>query len=512
MDIILFHPAPRSGWDAYHRCVVPLSLLYPATPLDRDGYRVTIVDQFADPSWKKKLLVALAKKPVCFGVTSMTGPQILQALCVCKFVKDRYPDVPIVWGGIHASLLPEQTLGNPYVDIVVVGEGEAALLELVKALENGTPLDQVAGIAYRQNGQYRFTGSRPFVNLDEQPSLAYHLIDINRYRERLLGIDHIHLLFSRGCTFDCAFCWDPVMHMRRHRAMQPERVLGNMQRVIQDFGIRGFIFSDDNFFVDRRWAYNVLEGVVRADLDICIGKLFIRPDTLCKLNGDFLEIMVRAGVKRLVMGAESGSERIQHLIKKRIMPEQILEANRMLIPYPIKPAYLFMMGLPTETPDEFAQSIRLAAQLIDENPKATRAFNVYTPFPGTELFNLAVQYGLRPPERLEDWAQFSYRNTHSDSPWILPETKKFISVLDFALMCSSHDNSLGSLRKADPIAVWLARAYSPLARYRVKHLDTRFPLETKLIKGLRFLMGRDPSRIHGLGRQRISGSREAVLH
>lgn len=506
MDIVLFHPAPRRGWDAYHRCVIPLSLLYPATPLDQEGYRVTIVDQWADPSWKKKLLVALAQKPICFGVTSMTGPQILHALAACKLVKDRYPDLPIVWGGIHASALPEQTLENPYVDIVVVGEGEATFLDLVKALETGSPLNHIAGIAYRENDQYYFTGSRPFVNLDAQPSLAYHLVDVHRYRERLLGVDHIHLNCSRGCTFDCAFCWDPVMHKRRFRAMKPEKVLDNMQRVIRDYGVRGFIFDDDNFFVDMRWAHNVLEEVVRADLDICIGKLFIRADTLCKMDQDFLDLMVRAGVRRLVIGAESGSQRILDLIKKRITIEHVIEANLKLIPYPIKPSYLFMMGLPTETPEEFAQSIRLADQLTDENPEATRAFNIYTPYAGTKLFDITVQYGLKPPRRLEDWARFTYRNIHHDSPWIPPETKKLITVLDFALMCSKHDISLGSFRKADPIVVWLAKAYAPLARFRVRHLDTRFPIETKLIKGLRFLMGRDSTGIPDLGARRICGS------
>ena len=124
------------------------------------------------------------------------------------------------------------------------------------------------------------------------------------------------------------------------------------------------------------------------------------PDLSAKLDNEFLQLMVRAGVKRLSVGVESGAQRILDLIKKDLAVEEIIEANRKLIPYPIVPVFLFMMGLPTETPEEFAQSVRLAIQLTDENPRAVKTFNIYTPYPGTELYGLAVQLGLKEPQRL----------------------------------------------------------------------------------------------------------------
>lgn len=169
MDIVLFNPAPRSGKQVQRRVELPLSLLCPATPLDRQGYRIKIIDEFANPNWKRELLEALAQKPICFGVTCMTGPQILHALTASKLVRNLYPGVPIIWGGIHASLLPEQTLANPYVDVVVVGEGEETFPELVKALESGTSLSNVCGLSYKENGKVHHTGNRLFVNLEEQP-------------------------------------------------------------------------------------------------------------------------------------------------------------------------------------------------------------------------------------------------------------------------------------------------------------------------------------------------------
>ena len=484
MDIVLFNPAPRSGIQVQRRIELPLSLLCPAAALDRQGYRIKLIDEFANSNWRKELLETLAQKPICFGVTSMTGPQILHALEGSRLAKERYPDVPVIWGGIHASLLPEQTLQNPYPDIIVVGEGEETFLELVKALDSGSPLSNVPGICYKEDGKVRFTGVRPFVNLDGQPPLPYHLIHMDRYRRRLFGIDHISFNSSRGCTYRCSFCWDPVMHKRKWRAMSPETVLDHLSRIICDYGIRGFLFTDDHFFIDMERAYLILEGIARADLKISISKLQIRADAICKLDKEFLQLMVRAGVKRLSIGIESGSQRVLDLIKKDCSVEEIVEANRKLIPYPIVPVFLFMMGLPTETPEEFAQSIRLAIQLTDENPNAVKTFNIYTPYPGTELYNLAVQLGLKEPQCLGDWARFNWRNIPRESAWIEPEMERLITGLDFPLMFLGKGHFVTPYKKTNPLVVALARLYYPVARYRVKNLNARIPIETKVVKAL----------------------------
>jgi radical SAM superfamily enzyme YgiQ (UPF0313 family) len=484
MDVVLFNPAPRSGRQVQRRVELPLSLLCPATPLDRQGYRITIIDEFQNPDWKRELLDNLARKPICFGVTCMTGPQITHAVEGCRLVKERYPDVPVIWGGIHASLLPEQTLANPYVDIVVVGEGEETFPELVKTLTSGAPLSDIPGICYKENGAIHRTGDRPFVNLDEQSPLSYHLINMDRYRRRLFGIDHISFNSSRGCTFRCSFCWDPVMHKRKWRAMKPETVIDHLKRIIRDYDIRGFLFTDDHFFIDMERAHGILEEVVRADLNISISKLQIRADTICRMDREFLKLLVRANVKRLTVGVESGSQRLLDLIKKDVTVEQVIEANQRLISYPIVPIYLLMMGLPTETPEEFAQSVRLAVRLTDENPKAVKTFNIFTPYPGTELYSLAVQLGLKEPQRLEDWARFNFRNIPRESVWIEPGMRRLITGLDFPLMFLGKGHFVTPYKKTNPLVVALSKLYYPIARYRVRNLDARFPIETRLIKAL----------------------------
>jgi anaerobic magnesium-protoporphyrin IX monomethyl ester cyclase len=484
MDIVLFNPAPRSGWQAQRRVELPLSLLCPATPLDRQGYGIKIIDEVANPNWKKELRDAISKKPICFGVTSMTGPQILHALGACRLVKEVYPDVPVIWGGIHPSLLPEQTLANPLVDIMVVGEGEATFEELVKALETRTPLSRVKGICYQENGKVYRTETRAFVDLNEQPPLSYHLVNMDHYRRRLFGRDHISFNSSRGCTYRCSFCWDPVMHKRRWRAMEADTVLDHLNRIVKDYGLRGFLFTDDHFFIDMDRAYRILEAIVRVGLDISISKLQIRADTLCRMKKDFFELLVRAGVKRVSVGVESGSQAMLDLIKKDLSVEDVIEANRKLIPYPIVPVFLFMMGLPTETPEQFAKSIRLAIRLTDENPKAVKTFNIYTPYPGTKLYDRCIQLGLREPQHLEGWSHFNFRNVFDEAGWISPEMKRLMKGLDFPLMFLGKGHFVTPYKKTNPIVVGLSKLYYPVARYRVTHLEGRLPIETKLVKTL----------------------------
>jgi anaerobic magnesium-protoporphyrin IX monomethyl ester cyclase len=483
-QIVLFNPAPRSGVQVQRRIELPLGLLCAATPLERSGFSVRIVEEFGNPRWKAELLESLGEDTICFGLTCMTGPQVLHALHACRLVRTRYPKLPIVWGGIHGSLLPEQVLENGMADVVVVGEGEETFAPLVEALASKGPLDQVAGIAYRDNGDCRFTGTRSFVDLDRQPPLSYSLVNMAHYRRRLFGIDHVSFNSSRGCTFRCTFCWDPVLHARRWRAMQPATIVGHLERIIRDYGIRGFLFTDDNFFTDLNRAREVLEEVVRRNLGISISKLQIRADTICRLDKEFLDLLVRAQVKRLSVGVESGSQRMLDLLCKDLKVEQVVEANRKLAHYPIVPVFLFMMGMPGETPQDFEQSVALAVRLTGENPQAVKTFNIYTPYPGTPLYETAVSQGLEPPRHLEEWAKFNFRNLPRHAPWVNPQTRRLAERLDFPLMFLGKGHFVNPYKKTNPLVVALSRLYYPLARYRVTHLDVRMPLESKLVKAL----------------------------
>jgi radical SAM superfamily enzyme YgiQ (UPF0313 family) len=263
--------------------------------------------------------------------------------------------------------------------------------------------------------------------------------------------------------------------------MQPGTVADRLERVARDYGIQGFNFTDDNLFLNMDHAYRVMEEIVRRDLKLKIGKLHIRVDAICRMDADFLRLLTRAGAERFTIGVESGSQRILDLIHKRLSLEQVMEASRKLVGSAILPHYLFMMGLPTETPEELGQSIRLSERLLRENPRAAKSFNIYTPYPGTELYRLAVSLGLKEPKGLEDWAPLNYRYVPKDAPWMPEKTKELISGLDFPLMFMGTNFTY---KATNPVVKALAKLYYPLARYRVEHLNAGFPIETKVVKSL----------------------------
>ena len=304
-------------------------------------------------------------------------------------------DVPVVWGGIHAQPASRSDASGIRPSTSSWSErAKTTLAELVQALETGTPLSTVNGIFYKEAARStrRRRGLR---GSQRQPPLSYHLLDMDLYRRRCLAwttltLQHqprVHLplrvLLGSGdapaaagapcsptpCSTTCAAS-SGLRHprlpvLRRPLLHRPKRARG------------------------------ILEGIVRADLGITISKLQIRADTICRMDREFFELMVRAGVKRFTIGIESGSQRVLDLIKKDMTVEQAHRGQ------PPAGAVSVRAALPVHDGDAhrdargIGQSIQLADRLIADNPQAVKTFNIYTPYPGTELFGVALERGLR---------------------------------------------------------------------------------------------------------------------
>ena len=407
--VVLVHPCATARRSVQPWCDLPLELIAVGSPLVRAGFRVRIIDQRVDPTWREALDAELARNPVCVGITSTTGPQLRHALEVSQLVKAR-SDVPVVWGGIHATLLPEQTLERPEIDFVVQGEGERTFAELVAALERGWPVCDIAGVWRKDGGRVLRGATRPFIDLNDEPPLEYDLVDVRKYTRTVFGVKRLSFATSRGCTYPCAFCYSTVVHKRCYRALRPDVAIEQLKAFTGRYGVRGIFPTDANFFLDLDRARAILESVVREGLDVVFTRLHIRFDTLRRLTGEDMKLLERAGVKCLAMGVESGSERIRGLLRKPIDEAGLHDANARFRSSSIMPMYFFMIGFPTETRPELKSTVDLFMRLAADNPRAYVSVNTYAPYPGTEMFELAVAEGLTPPARLEDWISFSYRN------------------------------------------------------------------------------------------------------
>jgi radical SAM superfamily enzyme YgiQ (UPF0313 family) len=483
-SVVLFNPLVRVGKEQHRRTGIPLGLLAVATPLDLEGYPIRIIDQRTERNWRRVLQDELKKNPVCFGVTTKTGPQIRYALEASRFVKEN-SDVPVVWGGIHPSLLPEQTLEDESIDIIVQGEGDVTFPELVHALENGEFLGTVKGIWYKEDGQVHKTDVRPLVDLSTLPSPSYHLIDIDKFKLRNLGLDHLRLSSSRGCTYRCAFCYNTVFYKGRWRALSAERTYEEIKRVRQEFGIRGIRFADDFFFANLKRVRRILELIVEDQLDVFLTKLDIHVAELDQLDDDFLGLLQKAGARALVVGVESGSQRILDLIGKQIELQQIIDFNLRVKEFDMIPKYCFMMGFPTETVEDIKATIALMFRLIEDNEDAIKDINIYTPYPGTELFDLARKHGFTPPRQLEDWVSFNWRTVNRKRmPWISKEREKLLRMLHCSSLFLENNYFMTPIWPTNPLVVMMAKMYRPLARKRVKNQFYRFPLEIRLVEWL----------------------------
>lgn len=486
MDVVLIQPKQKLSKNFTRGKILaplPAGLLSVATPLDLAGYKIRIIDQRLDDKWEEHLLAELKTRPICVGITAMTGPQIWWALKASALVK-RNSGIPVVWGGVHASLLPEQTLQNPNIDIVVKDEGEETFFELVKALENKQPLENVKGIYFKNGGVIKQNPPRAFIDLNQLPFLSYHLVNIKNHLTKINGRDCFMIETSRGCPYSCGFCYNTCFHQKHWRALAAERVLENINYIMEKFGITGIGFRDDNFFTDPDRAYRILNGIVQQKLDLVWGKGDIRLDLLGKLDDDYLQLIARSNCLNLVIGVESGSQDMVDLMRKEIDVSQAFPVNQRLRDYPFSLYYLFLMGIPGETENDLIKTSSMILKLVKENNRATVGTQIFIPYPGTELFNLAVQNALKVPQKLEDWISAGWANRDINYPWLSPGKRKLMQMIQFCSFFISQGNSLKTWTEVSPWVLSVSRVYSPVAHMRMKRSYSRFFPELTIAKVL----------------------------
>lgn len=456
---------------------IPNAVLCVGTALHHAGYKVKIIDQRADRDWQRKLVSAVESGVMCTGISSMTGNQLKNGLHLARIIRT-YSKRPIVWGGIHPTLLPEQTLESDLVDMVVRGEGEKTIVELVAALRGKRGLSGIRGVSYKENGRIYHNPDRPFLDLDQQPPLAYELLEMGNYLNDHHDYVSLDLHTSRGCPFDCSYCYAPVVHHRRWRAMSVDNVIKRVKVLIDRYGVNWFWFDDDNFFTDLERAREIMLALEK--LNIRWETRGTRVDTILHMDDEFLDLMPRSGCSRLAVGAESGSNRILRLIRKKIRREDTIVANRKLARTNLYIRYNFMMGFPSETREEVNETISLALRLKEENPRAMYSgFVIFRPYPGCELHDLALQHGLERPASLEEWGEFRFHAQRT--AWVPQEMRGMLKILEFTT--PFLNDPIGDTNRSLPVRL-LSSVYRPLARYRIRKRFFHFPLEMTVAKWL----------------------------
>ena len=341
-----------------------------------------------------------AARPDLVGISSVTA-SAYDAGEVAALVKERDPAITTVIGGVHVTAVPQETMAElPAFDVGVIGEGEETVLDLVEAVAGGGSLAGVRGLIFREGDRLVETEPRPFIRpLDSLPFPAWDLLPGYPQccrppawspRDGEAGL----VITSRGCTGRCTFC-DRKCFGTICRAHSAEYVLELVAYLRERFGIRYLRFLDDNFLLWPKRLRRVCEGLLDRKLGFtwsCFGRV----DTV---DEDLLRLMKAAGCQEISYGIESGSQRILDVIRKDITLDQVREAVAATRRAGIGTIGFFMIGHPTETRETIMETIAFARELPLDYFKALYV----TPFPGSDLYGTADQYGSM--ER--DWRKLS---------------------------------------------------------------------------------------------------------
>jgi radical SAM superfamily enzyme YgiQ (UPF0313 family) len=432
-DVILFFSKLQKGKEDY---LLPISLLTIAAPLVKAGFSVKIIDQRLEKRWREILTEEIAKKPFLVGFSVMTGLQILNALEASRIVKEK-SQIPVVWGGVHPSLLPEQTLTHPLIDIVIVREGEETLLELVDKLKNNESLDNVLGLTYKKNNEVFCNPNRPFIDLESLPSIPYHLVEVEKYIKKITYTSghpgrEIVLFTSRGCPHRCGFCYNKEYNKRRWRGKTAQRVIEEMEKLIKDYQINSFNIQDDEFFVDIKRAEKICQAIIDKGWQIELSSCCRIDYVAERMDDNFLHLLEKAGFKTLFLGIESGSPRVEKIICKDITNEQVIKSMEKMHRFNINAKYTFMAGFPDETIADLYQTTDLILKMKKINPYVRiPPWRVFTVYPGIALYDLSVEAGFKPPRSLEEWAEYDFSTIKN--PWVTPRMKKIIENVIYSI-------------------------------------------------------------------------------
>jgi len=477
-DILLLYP--KAGHDVRGVSVnAPLALITLAASLLPD-FSVKILDQRASDSFWDELDDEIRKRPALVGVTSMTGTQIFHGLEMTKFIKQR-ADIPIVWGGMHPTIYPAQTVVKPCIDFVISGEGEEAFRSLAEVIVKGrNSLDSVSGLTWKESGKIFATPQGTPINLDMSPLLPWELVNVEEYvspaQYLYRGVTRLlPYQGSRGCPFKCTFCSEPVL-TRKFRTMDPRKMVGECMSMVEKYKLDHITFFDEEFFVNKRWANEVAEEIN--------GRFTwwaqTRANDLLRVD---LKRMEQCGMLIVAPGLESGSNRVLNFIKKGETVEHYKEAHQRLSETKIITQYNFIIGFPSETIDELGETIDLVLYLLETGKYSTvNQLSPLTPLPGTELLKQAVeQYGFHEPDRLEDWIQIT-RGKQNRS-WF---DRRMLKTVRFLYYTSLFICSAERYAQKFHIPKFVFQIYSKTILFRWKHkwfwLDWEIPLMRLLFR------------------------------
>jgi anaerobic magnesium-protoporphyrin IX monomethyl ester cyclase len=396
---------------------IPLNLLSIGTAAKQYGYKVQIIDAAIENDFFCRIDREAADALVV-GITALTS-EAPHALEISDHIKQRFK-VPVVWGGWHATLFPEQTCADRSVDFAVINEGENTFTELLRALETGRDFHAIDGLVYKEAGKIKRNRARPFLDMDALPSVDYGILEMSKYVDARGTITYQS---SRGCPYQCAFCINVVTgNNKSYRCFSAQRALRDVKEMVRAWGLKYLMLIDDNFFLNKERAVSFCEGLIREKIGIrwfaeCRADYF-RPGFI---DEEFLMLAKKSGLCHLTVGAESGSVAILNKMDKNLTPESIIRSAVYLGKTDIVPGYSFIVGLPGETKADVVATLDLIQRMQKVCPQMEYGIGTLRAYPCSALTEELIAKGyLKRMESLRDWQDDRKRKAYigiHKQPW-----------------------------------------------------------------------------------------------
>jgi anaerobic magnesium-protoporphyrin IX monomethyl ester cyclase len=465
--VILFLPRYEGGTFG-----PPLGLLSLAASLREAGYSPRIVDAAVVEDSRGAIAREL-EGALAFGVSLLTGPMIRDAIRASEMVRRLRPDLPIIFGGWHPSLMPAQTLREDYVDLVVTQQGEKTLVEILQRIERRAGFAMLAGCWFKQNGKLHANTDRPPIPLSELPPPAYDLADFDAYA-RASCTRKLPYATSTGCPYACNYCTDMVFYNRRFNPLEVRRVVDEVTALVSRHRLDEVALVDSNFLVNVHRAVAIARGFLESGLRFR-WTFQASTDLLCRMSDEDVALLAASGVSHIGFGTESASPRVLRRMNK-VHQEigDMFEAARKCHAAGIRTTFNLIFGYPGEEASDRNLTVRVMGQIAERFDNVTFSPNLFTPYPGIPIWPELRELGLREPASLVDWAEIGLGTARL--PWLgtadLRELRRGMSYF----LLNNHVNKLRRRTRSGIMRGVLDLVRQPL-HWRLRHHWFHLPLE-----------------------------------
>jgi radical SAM superfamily enzyme YgiQ (UPF0313 family) len=472
----------------------PLAVMSLSAALE-GKYDSTIIDGNIDRDFITTTLRTVDESaPDFVGITVMGGPQLTSAIAVSKAIRQKRPDIPIIWGGAFPTVCPDATVNAPYVDYAVRAQGEDTITELLDTLSGRRPepLSSIAGLTWRPDGgEIVHNKDRKFSASSLNRMLPYEKLENPQQylTKTYLGQRTVGYQAALGCRYRCTFCGVATMYRGKTALPAASRLEQDLSYLKNQLGVDAIQFYDHNFFDREVEMVPLLEVLAKLELPWWC---FARSDALVNLSEESWKLVEKSRLRMAYIGAESPSDWLLHDIRKGTRTDQTLEAVETCRRHGIVPELSFMLAPPQDPEGETERTFEFIRKIKRVHPATEVMIYIYTPLPqrhdSKNVAALRMQNEMRDcdgnpvvfPQTADEWAQPEWLDywCHQDAPWLSERLRR--RIVDFTTVLGCRFPTIMDVRAPS----WGKSALRALASWRYRFQRYNDPWELRVSRKL----------------------------